>query len=88
MVKSTSSGISLPTSSSNIYKSRKVRKKLIKQFILESCILESWNKQKMNTFEAKEEYPFMLTDHNNDILTNVIVTADADEFAFPESSMI
>ena len=47
--------------------------------ILESCILEFWNKRKVNAFKTKEDYHFMLGDHKNEVLSNVIVTTDDEE---------
>lgn len=57
-------------------------KNIIKQFILELCILVFWNKEKVNAFKTKEECYFMLGNHKHDILPHVIVTSDSEEIPF------
>ena len=47
--------------------------------ILESWILKSRNKRKVNAFKTKEGYHFMLDDHKNEILSDVIITTDGEE---------
>ena len=56
--------------------------------ILESCILEFWNKRKVNDFKTKEDYYFMLGDHKNEILPDVIVTTDGEKVSLTAMSCI
>ena len=56
--------------------------------ILESCILEFWNKRKVNAFKTKEDCHFMLGDHKNEVLSDVIVTTDGDEVPLTAMSYI
>ena len=56
--------------------------------ILESCILEFWNKRKIDAFKTKEDYHFMLGDHKNEILSDVIATADGEEVPLTPISYI
>ena len=47
--------------------------------ILKSCILEFWNKRKVNPFKTTEDYHFMLGDHKNEILSDVIIITDGEQ---------
>ena len=56
--------------------------------ILESCILEFWNKRKVRAFKTKEDYHFVLGDHKNEILSDVIITTDGEEVPLTAISYI
>ena len=56
--------------------------------ILESCILEFWNKRKVSAFKTKEDYHFVLGDHKNEILSDVIITTDGEEVPLTAISYI
>ena len=58
------------------------------QKFLESRILEFWNKRKVNAFKTKQDYHFMLGDHKNEVLSDVIVTTDGDEVPLTAMSYI
>ena len=47
--------------------------------ILKSCILEFWNKRKVSAFKTKEDYHFMLGDHRDEILSDVIIITVGEE---------
>ena len=58
------------------------------QKFLESRILEFWNKRKVNAFKTKQDYHFILGDHKNEVLSDVIVTTDGDEVPLTAMSYI
>ena len=66
--------------------------KLTKVVGRERCHLEMMqteqNKRKVSAFKTKEDYHFMLGDHKNEILSDVIITTDGEEVPLTEISYI